>query len=144
MVVEKMNFEQIGDLIVVVMSAVAVIIFYVYSKNKIAIDKKAMQGDRLAKAEKMIANSASAIVYQTEKDGGSGQEKLVSALNYLTAILDMAHLPHPSTAYIKGEIEKSVTTMKQTKNAVESMQTVTGQYKPFEKTETKKEKKKNA
>ena len=48
-----MNFEQIGDLIVVVMSVVAVIIFYVYSKNKIAIDKKAMQGDRLAKAEKM-------------------------------------------------------------------------------------------
>lgn len=144
MVVEKMNFEQIGDLIVVVMSAVAVIIFYVYSKNKIAIDKKAMQGDRLAKAEKMIANSASAIVYQTEKDGGSGQEKLVSALNYLTAILDMAHLPHPSTAYIKGEIEKSVTTMKQTKNAVESMQTVTGQYKSVEKTETKKEEKKNA
>lgn len=139
-----MNFEQIGDLIVVVMSAVAVIIFYVYSKNKIAIDKKAMQGDRLAKAEKMIANSASAIVYQTEKDGGSGQEKLVSALNYLTAILDMAHLPHPSTAYIKGEIEKSVTTMKQTKNAVESMQTVTGQYKSVEKTETKKEEKKNA
>lgn len=139
-----MNFEQIGDLIVVVMSVVAVIIFYVYSKNKIAIDKKAMQGDRLAKAEKMIANSASAIVYQTEKDGGSGQEKLVSALNYLTAILDMAHLPHPSTAYIKGEIEKSVATMKQTKNAVESMQTVTGQYKPVEKTETKKEEKKNA
>lgn len=144
MVVEKMNFEQIGDLIVVVMSVVAVIIFYVYSKNKIAIDKKAMQGDRLAKAEKMIANSASAIVYQTEKDGGSGQEKLVSALNYLIAILDMAHLPHPSTAYIKGEIEKSVTTMKQTKNAVESMQTVTSQYKPVEKTETKKEEKKNA
>ena len=139
-----MNFEQIGDLIVVVMSVVAVIIFYVYSKNKIAIDKKAMQGDRLAKAEKMIANSASAIVYQTEKDGGSGQEKLVSALNYLIAILDMAHLPHPSTAYIKGEIEKSVTTMKQTKNAVESMQTVTSQYKPVEKTETKKEEKKNA
>lgn len=144
MVVEKMNFEQIGDLIVVVMSVVAVIIFYVYSKNKIAIDKKAMQGDRLAKAEKMIANSASAIVYQTEKDGGSGQEKLISALNYLIAILDMAHLPHPSTAYIKGEIEKSVTTMKQTKNAVESMQTVTSQYKPVEKTETKKEEKKNA
>lgn len=139
-----MNFEQIGDLIVVVMSVVAVIIFYVYSKNKIAIDKKAMQGDELAKAEQMIARSAGAIVFQTDKEGGSGQEKLVSACNYLTAILDMAHLPHPSTAYITGEIEKSVTTMKQTKNAVESMQTVTGQYKPVEKTETKKEEKKNA
>lgn len=139
-----MSFEQIGDMLVVAVSVVIAIIFYVYSKNKIAIDKKAMQGDALAKAEKMIANSANAIVYQTEKEGGSGQEKLVSAFNYLTAILDMAHLPHPSTAYIKGEIEKSVTTMKQTKNAVESMQTVTSQYKPVEKTETKKEEKKNA
>ena len=139
-----MNFEQIGDLIVVVMSVVAVIIFYVYSKHKIEIDKKALQGDALAKAEQMIARSAGAIVFQTDKEGGSGQEKLVSAFNYLTAILDMAHLPHPSTAYIKGEIEKSVTTMKQTKNAVESMQTVTGQYKSVEKTETKKEEKKNA
>ncbi|WP_270516746.1 phage holin [Lactobacillus paragasseri] len=120
-----MSFEQIGDMLVVAVSVVIAIIFYVYSKNKIAIDKKAMQGDALAKAEKMIANSANAIVYQTEKEGGSGKEKLVSAFNYLTAILDMAHLPHPSAAYIKGEIEKSVTTMKQTKNFVDSMQTLT-------------------
>lgn len=139
-----MSLEQITDLVIVVLSVVVTIIFYFYSKHKIEIDKKALQGDALAKAEQMIARSAGAIVFQTDKEGGSGQEKLVSAFNYLTAILDMAHLPHPSTAYIKGEIEKSVTTMKQTKNAVESMQTVTGQYKPVEKTETKKEKKKNA
>lgn len=139
-----MSLGQITDLVIVVLSVVVTIIFYFYSKHKIEIDKKALQGDALAKAEQMIARSAGAIVFQTDKEGGSGQEKLVSAFNYLTAILDMAHLPHPSTAYIKGEIEKSVTTMKQTKNAVESMQTVTGQYKPFEKTETKKEEKKNA
>lgn len=139
-----MSLGQITDLVVVVLSVVVTIIFYFYSKHKIEIDKKALQGDVLAKAEQMIARSAGAIVFQTDKEGGSGQEKLVSAFNYLTAILDMAHLPHPSTAYIKGEIEKSVTTMKQTKNAVESMQTVTGQYKPVEKTETKKEEKKNA
>lgn len=139
-----MSLGQITDLVVVVLSVVVTIIFYFYSKHKIEIDKKALQGDALAKAEQMIARSAGAIVFQTDKEGGSGQEKLVSAFNYLTAILDMAHLPHPSTAYIKGEIEKSVTTMKQTKNAVESMQTVTGQYKPVEKTETKKEEKKNA
>ena len=139
-----MSLGQITDLVVVVLSVVVTIIFYFYSKHKIEIDKKAMQGDALAKAEQMIARSAGAIVFQTDKEGGSGQEKLVSAFNYLTAILDMAHLPHPSTAYIKGEIEKSVTTMKQTKNAVESMQTITGQYKPVEKTETKKEEKKNA
>ncbi|WP_138272308.1 phage holin [Lactobacillus gasseri] len=139
-----MSLGQITDLVIVVLSVVVTIIFYFYSKHKIEIDKKALQGDALAKAEQMIAKSAGAIVFQTDKEGGSGQEKLVSAFNYLTAILDMAHLPHPSTAYIKGEIEKSVTTMKQTKNAVESMQTVTGQYKPVEKTETKKEEKKNA
>ncbi|MBO3729606.1 MULTISPECIES: phage holin [Lactobacillus] len=139
-----MSLGQITDLVIVVLSVVVTIIFYFYSKHKIEIDKKALQGDALAKAEQMIARSAGAIVFQTDKEGGSGQEKLVSAFNYLTAILDMAHLPHPSTAYIKGEIEKSVTTMKQTKNAVESMQTVTGQYKPVEKTETKKEEKKNA
>lgn len=139
-----MSLGQITDLVVVVLSVVVTIIFYFYSKHKIEIDKKALQGDALAKAEQMIARSAGAIVFQTDKEGGSGQEKLVSAFNYLTAILDMAHLPHPSTAYIKGEIEKSVTTMKQTKNAVESMQTVTGEYKPVEKTETKKEEKKNA
>lgn len=139
-----MSLGQITDLVVVVLSVVVTIIFYFYSKHKIEIDKKALQGDALAKAEQMIARSAGAIVFQTDKEGGSGQEKLVNAFNYLTAILDMAHLPHPSTAYIKGEIEKSVTTMKQTKNAVESMQTLTGQYKPVEKTETKKEEKKNA
>ena len=139
-----MSLGQFTDLVVVVLSVVVTIIFYFYSKHKIEIDKKALQGDALAKAEQMIARSAGAIVFQTDKEGGSGQEKRVNAFNYLTAILDMAHLPHPSTAYIKGEIEKSVTTMKQTKNAVESMQTVTGQYKPVEKTETKKEEKKNA
>lgn len=139
-----MSLGQITDLVIVVLSVVVTIIFYFYSKHKIEIDKKALQGDALAKAEQMIARSAGAIVFQTDKEGGSGQEKLENAFNYLTAILDMAHLPHPSTAYIKGEIEKSVTTMKQTKNAVESMQTVTGKYKPVEKTETKKEEKKNA
>lgn len=139
-----MSLGQITDLVIVALSVVVTIIFYFYSKHKIEIDKKALQGDALAKAEQMIARSAGAIVFQTDKEGGSGQEKRVSAFNYLTAILDMAHLPHPSTAYIKGEIEKSVTTMKQTKNAVESMQTITGQYKPVEKTETKKEEKKNA
>lgn len=120
-----MNAGFITDSIIVVLSVAVTIIFYVYSKNKIEIDKKAMQGDALAKAEQMIAKSAGAIVFQTDKEGGSGEEKLVSAFNYLTNILDMAHLPHPSTAYIKGEIEKSVTTMKQTKNAVESMQSIT-------------------
>ena len=139
-----MSLGQITDLVVVVLSVVVTIIFYFYSKHKIEIDKKALQGDALAKAEQMIARSAGAIVFQTDKEGGSDQEKLVNAFNYLTAILDMAHLPHPSAAYIKGEIEKSVTTMKQIKNAVESMRTITGQYKPIEKTETKKEEKKNA
>lgn len=139
-----MSLGQITDLVVVVLSVVVTIIFYFYSKHKIEIDKKALQGDALAKSEQMIAKSAGAIVFQTDKEGGSGQEKLVNAFNYLTAILDMAHLPHPSAAYIKGEIEKSVTTMKQIKNAVESMRTITGQYKPVEKIEIEKGEKNNA
>ena len=120
-----MNAGLIADSVIVVLSVAVTIIFYVYSKNKIAIDKKAMQGDALAKAEKMIANSANAIVYQTEKEGGSGKEKLVAAFNALINILDMAHLPHPSTAYIKGEIEKSVATMNQTKDFVDTLQKAT-------------------
>ena len=120
-----MSLGQITDLVVVVLSVVVTIIFYFYSKHKIEIDKKALQGDALAKAEQMIARSAGAIVFQTDKEGGSGQEKLVNAFNYLTAILDMAHLPHPSTAYIKGEIEKSVATMNQTKDLVDTLQKTT-------------------
>lgn len=120
-----MNAGLIADSVIVVLSVAVTIIFYVYSKNKIAIDKKAMQGDALAKAEKMIANSAKAIVYQTEKEGGSGKDKLLAAFNYLIAILDLAHLPHPSTAYIKGEIEKSVATMNQTKDFVDTLQKAT-------------------
>lgn len=135
-----MNFEQIGDLIVVVMSVLAVIIFYIYSKNKTIIDKKAEQGDLLAKAEKMIANSVDAIVYQTEKEGGDGKAKKVAAYNYLMAILDLAHLPHPSTAYVNGEIEKSVATMNQTKDFVDTLQktTVVEDYKLVDKKKEEK------
>lgn len=132
-----MNLEQIVDVIVTVMSVVAVAIFYIYSKDKIAIDKKAMQGNALAKSEKMVANSAKAIVYQTEKEGGSGKDKLLAAFNYLIAILDLAHLPHPSTAYIKGEIEKSVTTMKQTQNFVDNMQSLTKEDEAAKQLESK-------
>ena len=51
----------------------------------------------------------------------------------------MAHLPHPSTAYIKGEIEKSVATMNQTKDFVDTLQknTVVEDYKTVEKKEEK-------
>ena len=132
-----MSLGQITDLVIVVLSVVVTIIFYFYSKHKIEIDKKALQGDALAKSEQMIARSAGAIVFQTDKEGGSGQEKLVSAFNYLTAILDMAHLPHPSTAYIKGEIEKSVTTMKQAQSIADTVDrpktTVVGELREVKK-----------
>lgn len=128
-----MSLGQITDLVVVVLSVVVTIIFYFYSKHKIEIDKKALQGDTLAKAEQMIAKSAGAIVFQTDKEGGSGQEKLVNAFNYLIDILDMAHLPHPSTAYIEGEIEKSVTAMKQAKAIADTVDkpktTIVGELK---------------
>ena len=108
-----MSFSHILDLILVVTSVVAVIVVSVYAKHKIAIDKKAAQGDLLAKAEKIVAQSVSPLVYQAEKRGGDGEEKLAFVVQGLFLLLDMAHLPHPTMAFVKGMVEKSVTAMKQ-------------------------------
>lgn len=108
-----MNFSHMLDLILVVTSVVAVIVVSVYAKHKIAIDKKAAQGDLLAKAEKIVAQSVSPLVYQAEKRGGDGEDKLTFVVQGLFVLLDMAHLPHPTMSFVKGMVEKSVTAMKQ-------------------------------
>lgn len=108
-----MSFSHILDLVLVVTSVVAVIVVSVYAKHKIAIDKKAAQGDLLAKAEKIVAQSVSPLVYQAEKRGGDGEDKLTFVVQGLFLLLDMAHLPHPTTSFVKGMVEKSVTAMKQ-------------------------------
>lgn len=108
-----MSFSYILDLMVVAVSVAAVIVASVYTKHKIAIDKKAAQGDLLAKAEKIVAQSVSPLVYQAEKRGGDGEDKLTFVVQGLFLLLDMAHLPHPTMSFVKGMVEKSVTAMKQ-------------------------------
>ncbi|MFY4497129.1 phage holin [Lactobacillus gasseri] len=108
-----MSFSHILDLVLVVTSVTAVIVVSVYAKHKIAIDKKAAQGDLLAKAEKIVAQSVSPLVYQAEKRGGEGEDKLTFVVQGLFLLLDMAHLPHPTMSFVKGMVEKSVLAMKQ-------------------------------
>lgn len=109
-----MNVNQLLDLAIVGVSVAAVVVASVYAKHKIAIDKKAAQGDLLAKAEKIVAQSVSPLVYQAEKRGGDGEDKLTFVVQGLFLLLDMAHLPHPTMSFVKGMVEKSVTAMKQT------------------------------
>lgn len=108
-----MNFSHLLDLVLVVTSVAAVVIVSVYAKHKIAIDKKAAQGNLLAKAEKIVAQSVSPLVYQAEKRGGDGEEKLTFVVQGLFLLLDMAHLPHPTMSFVKGMVEKAVLAMKQ-------------------------------
>ena len=108
-----MNVNQLLDLAIVGVSVAAVVVASVYAKHKIAIDKKAAQGDLLAKAEKIVAQSVSPLVYQAEKRGGDGEEKLTFVVQGLFLLLDMAHLPHPTMSFVKGMVEKAVLAMKQ-------------------------------
>ena len=132
-----MNFSHLLDLVLVVTSVAAVVVASVYAKHKIAIDKKAAQGDLLAKAEKIVAQSVSPLVYQAEKRGGDGEDKLTFVVQGLFLLLDMAHLPHPTMSFVKGMVEKSVTAMKQTQaisDAVDKQKTtIVGELKDVKK-----------
>ena len=108
------------DLILAVASIVAVLVVWDYLRRKTEIESKAIKGDLVAKAEKIIAQAALPIVYQAEKRGGTGDDKLMYAINGLIELLDLAHLPHPSQAYVQGEIEKSVAIMEQTQGIVDT------------------------
>ena len=128
-----MSFSHILDLVLVATSVVAVIVVSVYAKHKIAIDKKAAQGDLLAKAEKIVAQSVSPLVYQAEKRGGDGEEKLTFVVQGLFLLLDMAHLPHPTMSFVKGMVEKSVLAMKQAQSIADTVDkpktTIVGELK---------------
>lgn len=132
-----MNFSHLLDLVLVVTSVAAVVVASVYAKHKIAIDKKAAQGDLLAKAEKIVAQSVSPLVYQAEKRGGDGEDKLTFVVQGLFLLLDMAHFPHPTMSFVKGMVEKSVTAMKQTQAISDTIDkpktTVVGELKDIKK-----------
>ena len=118
-------------------SVTAVIVVSVYAKHKIAIDKKVAQGDLLAKAEKIVAQSVSPLVYQAEKRGGEGEDKLTFVVQGLFLLLDMAHLPHPTMSFVKGMVEKAVTAMKQTQSIADTVDkpktTIVGELKEVKK-----------
>ena len=132
-----MSFSHILDLILVVTSVAAVGVVSIYAKHKIAIDKKAAQGDLLAKAEKIVAQSVSPLVYQAEKSGGDGEDKLTFVVQDLFLLLDMAHLPHPTMSFVKGMVEKSVTAMKQAQSIADTVDrpktTVVGELREVKK-----------
>ena len=134
-----MSFNHLLDLAIVVTSVAAVIVASVYAKHKIAIDKKAAQGDLLAKSEKIIAQSVSPLVYQAEKRGGDGEDKLTFVVQGLFLLLDMAHLPHPTMSFVKGMVEKSVTAMKQAQSIADTVdkpnKTITASFGQDTKTE---------
>lgn len=128
-----MSFSHILDLVLVATSVAAVIVVSVYAKHKIAIDRKAAQGDLLAKAEKIVAQSVSPLVYQAEKRGGDGEEKLTFVVQGLFLLLDMAHLPHPTMSFVKGMVEKAVIAMKQAQSIADTVDkpktTIVGELK---------------
>lgn len=128
-----MSFSHMLDLILVATSVVAVIVVSVYAKHKIAIDRKAAQGDLLAKAEKIVAQSVSPLVYQAEKRGGDGEEKLTFVVQGVFLLLDMAHLPHPTMSFVKGMVEKSVLAMRQAQSIADTVDkpktTIVGELK---------------
>lgn len=132
-----MNFSHLLDLVLVVTSVAAVVVVSVYAKHKIEIDKKAAQGDLLAKAEKIVAQSVSPLVYQAEKRGGDGEDKLTFVVQGLFLLLDMAHLPHPTMSFVKGMVEKSVAAMKQAQAIADTVDkpktTIVGELKDIQK-----------
>ncbi len=104
-----MTVNQILDLVITVSSVALTVVVAIYAKHKVAIDKQAQKGNLMAKAEQIVAQSVAPLVYQAEKDGGDGADKFTQVLNEVLMILDLAHLPHPSSQFIGGEIEKAVT-----------------------------------
>ncbi|MBD5430158.1 phage holin [Lactobacillus sp.] len=113
------GIKEITDVVMVVLGIVGASLVGYYVKNKVSIDKKAQEGDNFAKATKYIASHAQSLVYQAEKNGGSGDEKLNFVINAIDTALSLAHLPNPGESFIKGEIEKSVKVMKSTSDTID-------------------------
>lgn len=124
---KRMKLNNLADTVLIIFSVAVVVISAIYLKHKIAIDRKAERGDLMAKSEKMVAQAVSPLVYQAEKGDGTGKEKLTFVVTKIFELLDMAHLPHPSLDYIKGQAEKSVQAMKKTQEVIDSSDSGNGQ-----------------
>lgn len=132
-----MSFSHLLDLMVVVVSVAAVVIVSFYAKHKIEIDERAAKGDRVAMAQQIVAQAVTPLVYQAEKRGGAGEDKMDFVVQGLFLLLDMAHLPHPTMSFVKGYVEKSVTAMKQAQSIADTVDkpetTIVGELKEVNK-----------
>lgn len=67
------NLNMIADILVSVSSIALVVIVGVYAKFKVQIDKKAQQGNQMAKAQKMVSDAVMPLVEKAEHDGGTAK-----------------------------------------------------------------------
>lgn len=132
-----MSLSNLLDLIVVAVSVAAVVIVSFYTKHKIEIDERAAKGDRVAMSQQIVAQAVSPLVYQAEKRGGAGEEKMDFVINGLNLILSLAHLPALPASFLKGLAEKAVVAMKQTQVIADTVDkpktTIVGELKDVKK-----------
>lgn len=132
-----MSFSHLLDLIVVSVSVAAVAIVSFYAKHKIEIDERAAKGDRVAMAQQIVAQAVTPLVYQAEKRGGAGEEKMDFVINGLNLILSLAHLPALPASFLKGLAEKAVVAMKQAQSIADTVDkpkpTVVGELREVKK-----------
>ena len=132
-----MSFSHLLDLIVVSVSVAAVAIVSFYAKHKIEIDERAAKGDRVAMAQQIVAQAVTPLVYQAEKRGGAGEEKMDFVINGLNLILSLAHLPALPASFLKGLAEKAVVAMKQAQSIADTVDkpktTIVGELKEVKK-----------
>lgn len=132
-----MIFSHLLDLIVVSVSVAAVAIVSFYAKHKIEIDERAAKGDRVAMAQQIVAQAVTPLVYQAEKRGGAGEEKMDFVINGLNLILSLAHLPALPASFLKGLAEKAVVAMKQAQSIADTVDkpkpTVVGELREVKK-----------
>ena|SRR5699024_4758704 len=132
-----MSFSHLLDLLVVAVSVAAVAIVSFYTKHKIEIDERAAKGDRVAMAQQIVAQAVTPLVYQAEKRGGAGEEKMDFVINGLNLILSLAHLPALPASFLKGLAEKAVVAMKQAQSIADTVDkpkpTVVGELREVKK-----------
>ena len=132
-----MSFSHLLDLMVVAVSVAAVVIVSFYTKHKIKIDERAAKGDRVAMAQQIVAQAVTPLVYQAEKRGGAGEEKMDFVINGLNLILSLAHLPALPASFLKGLAEKAVVAMKQAQSIADTVDrpktTVVGELREVKK-----------
>ena len=132
-----MSVNQLLDLAIVVTSVAAVAIVSFYAKHKIEIDERAAKGDRVAMAQQIVAQAVTPLVYQAEKRGGAGEEKMDFVINGLNLILSLAHLPALPASFLKGLAEKAVVAMKQAQSIADTVDkpkpTVVGELREVKK-----------